>query len=576
MPEQMGLMEFFAMEASDYLERLDAVVSSGDGPDRDEFVRLTRALRGSALMANQQAFAAAAGGLERLARAVRDQSRPWDPATKQAAVRAVDDLKVLVRKVRAWTEDDTATAQRLADGLNAIMGGGARPSGATRAPAAGERAFIAQQGASLASALEQAAAALEQNPLAHHPLQAILKSMQPLRGIASLADHPPLPDLLDGVDRAVGELSRHKQPVEGAGEVFRAAARAVSIAARQIATSGKADAEAREAAEFAHLLGRLLGLDREAVSIDSLFYADAGPHVIEEGTPPARPGKLGSLELVSHGEYLCQAADALERTLSSVQRELRAHALVSTFRSLGSAGGGPLGAALETFAGLARDAVGRGRVVQDPRGCAQWIREAGFVLSRAATDAEDALVQQLNGVIESMRSGAPAAASAPAPPRPTAPPPVAPHRPRAPSAPAMRVEAGAGGGPAAKPARGVPGLVSAYQGYEQLVATLGPGEPSLDDLLAGPPGMAAAPAAVAAPAAAPAAAAPTPPAGPAVQDVVPITQLCYSGEAAIQRALSLRDRVRAALADATSDGAAVNDLIEEIFDLVELGTGRTR
>ena len=62
MAEQMGLMEFFAMEASDYLERLDAVVSQGAEPDRDEFVRLTRALRGSALMANQQAFAGAAGG----------------------------------------------------------------------------------------------------------------------------------------------------------------------------------------------------------------------------------------------------------------------------------------------------------------------------------------------------------------------------------------------------------------------------------------------------------------------------------------------------------------------------------
>ena len=34
--------------------------------------------------------------------------------------------------------------------------------------------------------------------------------------------------------------------------------------------------------------------------------------------------------------------------------------------------------------------------------------------------------------------------------------------------------------------------------------------------------------------------------------------------------------VRAALADATADGAAVNDLIEEIFDLVQLGTGRPR
>ena len=105
-------------------------------------------------MANQQASAGAGGGLERLARALRDRSRPWDAGTRQTAVRAVDDLKVLVRKVRSWSEADTANAQQLAETLQSrVGGGGARPSGAVRAPAAGERAFVAQQGASVASAL---------------------------------------------------------------------------------------------------------------------------------------------------------------------------------------------------------------------------------------------------------------------------------------------------------------------------------------------------------------------------------------------------------------------------------------
>jgi hypothetical protein len=563
MAEQMGLMEFFAMEAGDYLERLDAVVSKGGEPDRDEFVRLTRALRGSALMANQQAFAGAAGGLERLARAVRDRSRPWDTGTKQAAVRAVDDLKVLVRKVRSWSEADTASAQRLAESLAAIVGGGARPSGAARAPAAGERAFVAQQGASLASALEQAAGALEQNPLAHNPLQGILKTMQPLRGIASLADHPPLPDLLDGIDRAIAELSRRKEPVEGGAAVFRTAAQAVSSTARAIATNGKATPDAPEAAAFARQLSRLLGLDREVVTIESLFYGDGGPHVVQEGAPPGRPGKLGSLELVSHGEYLRQAADALERAQSGVQRELRAHALVGTFRTLGSAGGGPLGSALEAFARRAREAVAGGRALEDPQGFARWIREAGFALSRAATDAEDALVRQLEGVIAGMGGGPGASAEPVAPRQPAPAAPTAPHRPRAPSAMSPPVSEEAPTRPApswSAPPGEVPALVAGYRHYEQLATMLGSGAPSLDELLAGPPA---------------AAHGATPATPAAAQDVVPITQLCYSGEAAIERALSLRDRVRAALADATSDGAAVNDLIEEIFDLVQLGTGRT-
>ena len=41
------------MEAGEYLERLDNLVSGAVDPDRDELMRLTRALRGSALMANQ-------------------------------------------------------------------------------------------------------------------------------------------------------------------------------------------------------------------------------------------------------------------------------------------------------------------------------------------------------------------------------------------------------------------------------------------------------------------------------------------------------------------------------------------
>ena len=114
MPEQMGLTQFFAMEAGDYLDRLDAAVSKTPEPDRGELVRLTRALRGSALMANQQAFAQAASGLERLARLVHDRSRPWDAATKQVAVRAVDDLKILVRKATTWSHAYTQKANQIA------------------------------------------------------------------------------------------------------------------------------------------------------------------------------------------------------------------------------------------------------------------------------------------------------------------------------------------------------------------------------------------------------------------------------------------------------------------------------
>jgi chemotaxis protein histidine kinase CheA len=566
MPEPMGLTEFFAMEANDYLERLDTVVSKGAAPDREEFVRLARALRGSALMANQQAFAAAAGGLERLARAVRDRSRSWDPATKQVAVRAVDDLKVLVRKVRAWTDADAEKAEQIA-GMLQSASGGTRPSGGVRAPAASERTFIAQQGSSLASALEQAAGALQQNPLAHNPLQAVLRTMQPLRGIASLADYPPLPELLDGIDRAIGELSRRKDPASGVSDLFRAAARAVSRAARDVASSGRPEQEGAEASEFARRLGSLLGLDQEILPIESLFYEDAGPHIIKEGTPPARPAKLGNLELVSHGEHLRQAADALERALSSVQRELRAHALVGTFHSLGSAGGGPLGQALQAFSQLARDAIARGQAVHDAKTFAHFVREAGTILAQAANDAEDALAQRLSALTTNMKTGAPARAAAP----PPTPPPAATLR--RPPAPSVATRKGPEEGGVPEDPERIPGLIGSYARHDRLVAALGLGNPSLDEILAGPAAVAAAASGAPAPDLRPGRPAPS---VASTADVAPITTFCYSGEAAIERALGLRDQLRKALGSTAADGGAVDDLIEEIFDLVQLGTGRTR
>src|SRR5438046_10202179 len=145
----LGMSDFFALEAGEYLERLDGLLAQSEHPSADELVRLARALRGSALMANQQAIARAAAGLESLARAVHDGRRSWDGQTKQLGVRAVDDLKDFVRRAAAWTDADTAKAEALGQELDQVAG---RPSAQIRAPEApgldaGARAFIAREGA---------------------------------------------------------------------------------------------------------------------------------------------------------------------------------------------------------------------------------------------------------------------------------------------------------------------------------------------------------------------------------------------------------------------------------------------
>src|SRR3989454_2454160 len=255
----LGMTDFFALEAGEYLERLDAVLHPAEGtaPLADEFVRLARALRGSALMASRPAIARAAAGLESLARAIREGRRPWEPGIKQMAVRAVDDLKIFVRRVAAWTDADTAKAEALAAQLDQM---GGRPSAQVRAAEAlgldaGARAFVAREGAAIASALDRAAKALRANPLAHDPLQHILKALQPLRGLAALNDLPPLPDLLEGIERSIAELERSGlEPPAHLAELFQAAATAIARSARDVAERGRPDPEGAEFRQFAELL----------------------------------------------------------------------------------------------------------------------------------------------------------------------------------------------------------------------------------------------------------------------------------------------------------------------------------
>src|SRR6059036_614920 len=528
------MTDFFALEAGEYLDRLDALLQAPAPPAADELVRLARALRGSALMANQQPIARTAMGFEAFARGVREGRRPWDAATKQIATRAVDDLKIFVRKAASWTDADTAKAEALASQLEQL---GGRPSAQVRAAEAmgldaGARAFVAREGAAIASALDRAGRALRTNPLAHDPLQQVLKAIQPLRGLAALNDLPPLPDLLEGIERAIGELNRTTgNPPPGWGdmiaELFQMAATSIAHAAREVAERGRPDPESAEFRRFAGLLVKFMDSEPDIVPIETLGT------IVRRGTAatPTRPATLGRLELVSHGEHLRQAADSLERAPSATQRELRAHTLGSTFRALANAGGGTLADRIAEFAGAAREAVANGSAVSHAAAFAAELRRVGDLLARASAGDEDALAAELGPPIERIKSlGRPGVAPvvpietlAPAPPPPPARPATQPAR------------------PAARPAAAeTPDLVGSWAAYERMVQA-GVGPASLEELVALKGGL--------------------------PKDSLPVVDvrtLLYRGQQALKRAQELR----AAAQHASSD--SLRALVDEVCDLVAL------
>src|SRR5438093_9475450 len=300
MTQPLGMSDFFALEAGEYLDRLDALLQPPAPPAAEELVRLARALRGSALMASQHGIARAAMGLEALARGVREGRRPWDAATKQITIRAVDDLKIFVRKAASWNDADTAKAEALASQLEQL---GGRPSGQVRAAEAmgldaGARAFVAREGAAIASALDRAGRVLRTNPTALEPLQQVLKALQPLRGLAALNDLPPLPDLLEGIERAIGEMERNREtPPAGFGdmiaELFQMAATSIAHAAREVAARGRPDPEGAEFRKFASLLVKFMDLEPEVVPIETVAT------IVQRGAPVpgSRPASLGRPEL---------------------------------------------------------------------------------------------------------------------------------------------------------------------------------------------------------------------------------------------------------------------------------------
>jgi hypothetical protein len=539
-------------------------------------------------MANQHVMARAGQGLEAAARGVRDGRLAWDERVRSELVRAVDDCKVLLRRVKTPEAGDSQRAEAIGLGLERLAG---RPSAIARAHTdgldAGSRAFVGREAASIASALDRVARTLGMDPGARDVLNGIAPVMSQLRGVAILNDLPPLAEVLAAVDGAVKLVHTTKGPVpaEVAG-VFDAAAKSLARAAREVVDTGRPASSSEEARTFTAALLRTFVRLGDPVPVELLAPAD-GASIVTPGQSPAEGAAPPRVELVSQGEFLAAAATELGRATSEVQRDLRLFAIGASLKPLIDGDGSSLSRALAAFAEAGWWAIGTGAAASEPERFVEVMSDAASTLRSADSGDEPRIGQHLLAHASRlllrlpypppaeplagarMRPAAPSITVAAPAPAPAAPAPAAPPRPAAPAAPrttAIRPL------PALVPAEGG-GLAASWSTLEALISGRETAPGSFEEFLAGTGARAAAPAAAPARAAAAAAERPIVPIESLAPDeagVVPIESLLYDGDGARLRLRHVRGELDAALATAGTS-PQVRALLGEVFDLIGLG-----
>lgn len=180
MAASTNALTFFALEAGDCLEQMDAAVArgaaagAGAGAPADGFVAASRRLRGSAVMYRVTGMVDLAGAVERVGRAVAAGHIPWSADVAGAVAGGVDALKVLLRSVRDWGPREDARVAREVGSLAQFGVGSERIVPITElAPADGQPQLVRTRppsptGPALQSALAEGIAKLSQ--LAEEPL----------------------------------------------------------------------------------------------------------------------------------------------------------------------------------------------------------------------------------------------------------------------------------------------------------------------------------------------------------------------------------------------------------------------
>ena len=100
------LNDYFASEATEYLDQLERLLALPGPPDADQLLRLATGVRGSAQMAGAETVAGVAERLEDAARSIVSANLSWSEELRELSRQTVGDLKLLVRALNRWGHEE--------------------------------------------------------------------------------------------------------------------------------------------------------------------------------------------------------------------------------------------------------------------------------------------------------------------------------------------------------------------------------------------------------------------------------------------------------------------------------------
>ncbi len=328
------LLEFFADEAGDYLQKLERALEVPGTPDADELRRLARALRGSARMADQDAIARVAGAVQALADDLSAGRRHWGLDLQELLGSALAEIGEMVDSVEAPSPDLAERAEALARRLGESVAVPPPP------PKDDERfrRYLGTELRGLASEIGDALGILERDPRNREPLKKLLRRIRPLRGIEGVDEIPSVGTAVAAVEEVILRIADTSATV-GPGHLvlFRRAQQALGDVATELIRGEEPGPALYGASEIEDLKDQVLetAAQRQVTWISDLFHDDPGPHI--EDCPMAEQG-AGSWEaffaLEATGSLDTIERLRMEMALGGTGVERAGERLAYTFRQL--------------------------------------------------------------------------------------------------------------------------------------------------------------------------------------------------------------------------------------------------